>query len=166
MNWRLAHHADPTACRLADLHYSRKTIGAPQMMPPGRKIVLVTETGDAVFGVSWPYPELVAHDWPGAWICTIFRREPECSHLASDLIREAIAVCRWRWPEVPDFGLITWVNAGKVRHKRDPGRCFLKAGFKRVADSRGGLVTLQLLPADMPPAQSPLGVTIPMEWVA
>lgn len=28
------------------------------------------------------------------------------------------------------MGIVTFVDAAKVRHKRDPGRCYRKAGFK------------------------------------
>lgn len=34
--------------------------------------------------------------------------------------------------------------------KRDAGRCYLRAGFKNCGMTKGGLVALQLLPADMP----------------
>jgi hypothetical protein len=169
VNWMLAHHFHPAAVRLADLHYSRRasSVGTPQMMPPGRKLVMVTEAGDAVFGVSWPFPELVAHDWPNSWLCTIFRRQPECPTLASSLIREALAVCRWKWPDVPELGMITFVNAKKVGKPGDnPGYCFLKAGFHRVADSRTGLVTLHLPPAEMPEPAMPLGATFRLELSA
>jgi hypothetical protein len=50
----------------------------------------------------------------------------------------------------PALGMVTFVNAAKVRHKRDPGRCYLRAGFRRVGLTKGGLVALQLLPEDMP----------------
>jgi len=45
---------------------------------------------------------------------------------------------------------VTFVNAGKVKHKRDPGRCYLRAGFKRVGETKGGLLAFQMLPAEMP----------------
>lgn len=51
--------------------------------------------------------------------------------------------------------MITFVDPGKVRRKRDPGRCFLKAGFRRVGSTAGGLVALQLQPEDMPAAEAP-----------
>lgn len=72
--------------------------------------------------------------------------------LASDMIRLAVAHTRWKWPDVPDLGMVTFVDAGKVRHKRDPGRCYTHAGFRRVGFTKGGLVALQLLPEDMPEA--------------
>lgn len=61
-----------------------------------------------------------------------------------------------KWGEVPELGMITFVNADKVRRKRDPGRCFLRAGFARVGETAGGLVALQLLPRDMPSARPPV----------
>jgi hypothetical protein len=97
----------------------------------------------------------VKHQWAGAWINTLFRRE--AGPLASDLIREAIAATRFIWPDVPELGMITFIDASKVKHKRDPGRCYLRAGFKVVGKTVGGLLALQLLPCDMPDPSAPLG---------
>jgi hypothetical protein len=77
--------------------------------------------------------------------------------LASEMIRQAVAATRWKWPNVPELGMITFVNPTKVRHKRDPGRCFLRAGFKREGTTRqNGLTVLRLAPEDMPEAEAPL----------
>lgn len=46
--------------------------------------------------------------------------------------------------------MVTFVDPAKTRRKRDPGRCYRKAGFRHVGCTEGGLVALQLLPADMP----------------
>ncbi|MDA8395216.1 MAG: hypothetical protein M0T72_08260, partial [Candidatus Dormibacteraeota bacterium] len=113
---------------------------------------------------SWPFAEYVKHAWAGAWICSAFRREAECSILASALIREAVAVTRWRWPEVPDLGMVTFVDSAQVRHKRDPGRSFLRAGFRSVGETKGGLLAFQLIPLDMPDPVAPLGGTEEFEW--
>lgn len=43
-----------------------------------------------------------------------------------------------------------------VRHKRDPGRCYRKAGFRHVGHTKGGLLAWQLLEADMPEAVEPI----------
>ena len=40
-----------------------------------------------------------------------------------------------------------------ARHKRDPGRCYIRAGFRRAGFTKGGLHVLQMLPADMPEAE-------------
>jgi hypothetical protein len=66
------------------------------------------------------------------------------------LIRDAVAATRYEWGEPPALGMVTFVDAEKVRRKRDPGRCFLRAGFVRVGMTAGGLLALQLLPGAMP----------------
>lgn len=45
---------------------------------------------------------------------------------------------------------MTFVDPDKTRRKRDPGRCYRRAGFRHVGYTEGGLVALQLLPQDMP----------------
>ncbi len=155
MRWRESWRADPAARRIADCHYNRQAVGADQFVPPGRCVVLVIP-GEAFWITSWPYGEYVKHAWPGAWVCSAFRNERPDLHLSSELVLEAVAATRFYW-EPPAQGLITFVDADKVRHKRDPGRCFRKAGFLRVADTRGGLVALHLPPHAMPAAEQPLG---------
>lgn len=155
MIWELSHRADRDALPLADRHYNRQKIGSPQFVPPGRCLVLLSACRKAFWVSSWPFAEYVKHRWAGAWICTAFRNEG--AGLSSDLIREAVSVTRWFWPEIPDLGMITFVNTKFVRHKRDPGRCYLKAGFKNVGFTVGGLVALQLLPKDMPEPKEPIG---------
>lgn len=154
MDWMISHRADPFAAKLADRHYSRQHIGAPQFVPPGRCLVLrLDEQPGALWVSSWPFAEYVKHAWSGAWICSAFRNES--AHLSSDLIRQAIAATCWRWGEPPALGMVTFVDADKVRHKRDPGRCFMRAGFERVGTTAGGLIALQLLPDAMPSAAPP-----------
>ncbi len=152
-DWRLSHRADPEARVLADRHYNRQKIGAPQFVPPGRCLVLVS-SAPAFWVTSWPFAEYVKHAWGGAWMCSAFRREGG-DMLASEMIREAVAVTRWKWPNVPDLGMVTFVDRSKTRQKRDPGYCYLMAGFEPCGETKGGLVALQLLPADMPEAMEP-----------
>jgi hypothetical protein len=106
------------------------------------------KTDDAVWVTSWPFAQYVRHAWPGAWINSLFRNEG--TMLSSSLITQAVAVTRSVWPDPPDLGLITFVNAAKVKAKRDPGYCYLMAGFHVVGETKGGLVALQLLPGEMP----------------
>ena len=145
--WIISHRADREAVAVADRHYNRQKIGSPQFVPPGRCVVLKSECGRAVWVTSWPFAQYVKHAWAGAWVNSMFRNEG--AGLSSDLIREAIAATRSVW-DAPDLGIITFVDAAKVRHKRDPGRCYIKAGFKRVGETKGGLLALQMLPSDMP----------------
>lgn len=87
---------------------------------------------------------------------SLFRREPTCPYLASDLIRQAVAATRWKYGDPPDLGMITFVDASKVKSKKNPGYCYIMAGFKHIGYTKGGLIALQLLPEDMPEAESPI----------
>lgn len=172
MPWRISWKADPIGRALADRHYNRQKHGAPQFVPPGRSLVLVTPAADALWITSWPFGEYVRHRWPGAWVCSAFRREGGA--LASDLIVAAVAATRWKWP-TPPLGMVTFVDASKVKRKRDPGRCFIRAGFlpanecdehaldpaapscaKCRGETEGGLLAFRLHPEAMPAAEAPL----------
>jgi hypothetical protein len=153
MPWVMSHRADPEAVLIADRHYNRQKIGSPQYVPPGRCIALKTHCGRALWVSSWPFAEYVKHAWPGAWMNSLFRNEG--AGLSSLLIRDAIAVTRQIWGAPPELGMVTFVDAGKVRRKRDPGRCYRKAGFRHVGFTEGGLLAWQLLPDDMPEPQLP-----------
>jgi hypothetical protein len=145
--WALSHRADDQVRPLADRHYNRQKIGAKGFAPPGRCLVL--KAPDSFWITSWPYPEYVMHAWAGAWINSAFRNEGAV--LSSERIRDAVALTRARWPEPPGLGMVTFVDARKTRHKRDPGRCYVRAGFRRVGFTVGGLHVLQMLPGEMPP---------------
>ena len=138
---------------IADRHYNRQKPGTPQFVPPGRCLVLVTE--GAFWVTSWPFGEYVKHRWPGAWICSAFRNERPDLYLSSDLIRQALAATCWKWP-IPELGMVTFVDRAKTRHKRDPGRCYLRAGFEYDGETKGGLVALRLSPERMPAPEQPL----------
>ena len=64
--------------------------------------------------------------------------------------------------------MVTFVDERKVRRKRDPGRCYRKAGFTQLKNPDGtsvrtkeeGLLVFQMLPADMPVAMPPLGTNV------
>ena len=112
--------------------------------------------GEAYWVTSWPFAEYVRHAWAGAFVCSAFRNEGET--LSSLLVREALAATRCRWPEIPELGMITFVDSGKVRRKRDPGRCFLRAGFRSVGKTKGGLIALQILPPEFPEANPAVGM--------
>lgn len=155
--WEISYRADPRSRDIADRHYNRQKVGAPQFVPPGRCLVLrqQTETGRALWVSSWPFAEYVLHRWGGAWLCSAFRNEG--AGLSSELIRSAVAHTRWHWPEIPELGMVTFVDASKVRKKRDPGRCFVRAGFVPDGKTKGGLLAFRLPPDLIPDPRPPLG---------
>jgi hypothetical protein len=146
--WQLSWRADPATRAIADRHYNRQKIGAAQFVPPGRCLVL--KAADAAWITSWPLAEYVQHAWAGAWVNSLFRNEG--AGLSSDLIRWAVAHTRAHWPDVPPLGMVTFVDPGKVRRKRDPGRCYLRAGFEHAGWTQGGLRALRMPPECMPAA--------------
>jgi hypothetical protein len=162
--WRKSDQYDPMVIPLADRHYSRKTVGAPKFVAPGRAIVLTTPLHDAAWVTTWPLAKYTKHAWAGAWINSFFRNEGQI--LSSSLIREAVSLTRGKWMVAPELGMITFIDTRYVRRKRDPGRCYRRAGFvpakcpiHDVKDdmcdachsrTKGGLLALQMLPADMP----------------
>jgi hypothetical protein len=151
----MSHRFDPSALGLADRHYNRRKVGSPQFVPPGRNLVLLTTTNDALWVTSWPFAEYVRHAWPGAWVCSLFRNESD--HLSSELIRAAVAHTLWRFGPPPAEGFVTFVDPSKTRRKRDPGRCYRRAGWKPDGETKGGLVALTLAPDEMGEPIEPIG---------
>ncbi len=160
MEWYRTHRADARAAALADRHYSRQTRGHPQFSPPGRCLVLLTAKAEALWVTSWPYTDYVKHAWAGAWLCSLFRNES--AHRSSELIVQAVAATCWAWPQIPELGIVTFVDPTKVRKKRDPGRCFRRAGWQAIGQTKGGLIVLQLLPQDMPEPCPAQGTQLPL----
>lgn len=150
--WRLSYRADPGARVIADRHYNRQSVGSAQFVPPGKCLVLLPDA--ALWVTSWPIADYVQHAWAGAWMNSCFRNEGE--QLSSALIIEAVAITRWRWPHAPELGMVTFVDADRTRRKRDPGRCYRRAGFIHVGFTQGGLWAFQMRPEDMPEAIEPL----------
>lgn len=147
----MSHRADLPARLLADRHYNRQKVGTPQFMPTGSCVVFLTECGRAVWGTSAPFAEHVKHAWAGAWVNSIFRNEG--AGLSSELIREAVAATLAHYGDPPALGMVTFVDAGKVRSKRVPGWCYRQAGFEHVGFTEGGLWAWRLRPERMPPPQ-------------
>lgn len=154
--WHVSHRFDSDVVPLADRHYNRQTPGSPQFSPPGKLLVLKTAALDAYWVTCWP--RYAKHQWAGAWMNAAFRNEGPL--LSSDLIRDAVACTRAKFRSIPELGMITFVDPTKVRHKRDPGRCYLRAGFRRAGFIMGGLIALQMLPDDMPPEHYPDGAPL------
>src|SRR5262245_4085421 len=167
MVWHLSRRFDPAGAALADRHYNRHTIGAPQFVPPGRCVVLKTEA--ALWVTSWPYVEMTRHQWPGAWINSTFRRE--AGERASVLIRQAVAATRWFFGDAPPPGLVTFIDPRHVRPtwRRGAaiyGYCYLKAGFTPVGFTKDReLWVWQLTPDEMPRAEAPIGASFRFDFM-
>jgi hypothetical protein len=140
VTWVAVPKFTPAGARLADGHYSRRTIGSPQCMPPGQTLVLLSPDELAVFGWWRPHPRsgIVAMNKLDGWTCTIFRNVG--AGLSSGLILEAERELLTRYDCGPD-GLLTYVFDRKVRSS-NPGYCFLMAGWHRCGRSADGRKTL------------------------
>jgi len=108
-----------------DGHYSRHHYrdGRKPLLyvGPGEKLVLLTPDASALF----VWRKFRSRDNQQGVNCAIFRNEG--AQRSSDLIRAAMVLAWERWP---NQRLYTYVDPGKIRPKRDPGRCFLRAGWR------------------------------------
>jgi hypothetical protein len=84
---------------------------------------------------------------------SLFRNEG--AGLASDLIRAAVWYTATHW-DPPPLGIVSFVDEDKVRKKRDPGRCYKRAGFEHVGYTKGGLLVFQMLPAQIAELTDPV----------
>lgn len=100
---------------------------------------MVLLTPDALALFVWR--KFISDDRQTGVNCAVFRNEG--AGLSSDLIRAAVEMAWERWP---GERLYTYIDPQKTRHKRDPGRCFLKAGWRHHGWSKGGLRILEMLP--------------------
>ena len=160
--WSVSHRFDPEAAVLADRHYSRRKVGSPQFVPPGRCLVLSAPF--AYWVTSWPFAEYTRHAWAGAWICSAFRREGG-DVPASAMIRDAVAATRARYGDPPPMGMITFIDRTKVPplHTRKGdvwGRTYRLAGFVDAGETKGGLLALQLWPNAMPAPERAIGAQL------
>jgi hypothetical protein len=144
----LSHKFDKDGALLADGHYSRRTIGSPQFMPPGETIVLMGEDKLSVFGWWRPDPRsgLPAMNGLDGWTCTIFRNVSPI--LSSDLIlacERLLVATPKQSPACGPDGMMSYVADRKIRSP-NPGYCFKCAGWKihptkpRSADNKKTLL--------------------------
>lgn len=149
--WELSWRCDPSIARLADRHYSRLTPGSRGFVGSGRPLVLGTPDRKAAWCSFWqPHP---THSWKLAWTNSLFRNEGP--YKASLLIRQATAITRYEWGDPPPDGFITFVKPGAVRPKKNPGHCYVIAGWRVVGETSSGLIVLQLLPDRFPEPLAP-----------
>ena len=134
--WVISRDMNPIAQKLADRHYSRENPGSKKgFIGPGEKIVLLSSDGKALFAWLRQDPELRLDHIDGV-NCTIFRNEGPV--LSSKLILEAEKFAHDRWPGLK---LFTYVSKEKVKSK-NPGWCFIKAGWKPAGENKSGELRL------------------------
>jgi hypothetical protein len=169
--WCLSSSSDPVALAVVDgtglfkkygPHYSRRTPGSRTFTGVGQEIVLIHESGAAVWAV-------VRQRTPSArgsgasrgraghtdiapryvWRNMLFRRLPECPLRASDLIRSATDATydAWfaRYGELPQERLRTEIGISAVR-STNPGCCYKAAGYIVDRVVRGKLYLWAPLP--------------------
>lgn len=143
--WWLTKDGDRACLALYEKHYSRKRYADGRVQRlfcgPGEKIVLRTFCGRAFF--VWRHfhddcldPRTGA---PQSGIyCSAFRNDGS-QFRSSDLVAQADAIADCVWPDRRHY---TYVNAAAVQ-SRNPGYCFLCAGWRRCGRTKGGLVILE-----------------------
>lgn len=136
--WWLTKDGDRDCLALYERHYSayRYADGRVRRLfcGPGEKVVLRTEVGDALF--VWR-KFIDRSDFGGGINCAVFRNESQ--HTSSILVRQADAIADCLWPDRRHY---TYVNAARIA-SRNPGFCFLKAGWERCGRTKGGLIVLE-----------------------
>lgn len=137
MYWKHVSRQDVRARLLADRHYSRQNPGYREFCPPGNNIVLLGMNDDALWVSHRPDPRanlaMPRRDGFLYWDNPYFRNES--GHVASDMIREAIAITCWLWGDgFERDGFHSFVDSRYVKPTIRRGRsvygfCFEKAGF-------------------------------------
>ena len=141
--WIATHDGDSAAFAIYKRHYSyrpyadgrREDWRNPnrfQFVGPGEHLVMVTPEYDAL----WVWRKFIDDSGEKGVCCSVFRNES--SRLSSQMILDAEEFLPCKWPT--ETRLYTLVNAELTRKKRDPGRCFRKAGYCYVRTLESGLL--------------------------
>ncbi len=108
-----------------------------QFVGPGAHVVLRTADADAMF-VWRDYIDDTIPKQEGVE-CAVFRNEAPRRYTSSELVRQADAIADLCWPGQRHY---TKVNPAAVRSK-NPGCCFIAAGWRRCGTTQGGLIPLE-----------------------
>lgn len=137
--WLEVKDGNPTAMSIFKRHYTaRESRKIEQCVGPGFKLLLITPDARALF--AWR--KFISDADEQGINCAIFRNEG--AGLSSTLIRAASSIALEHWP---GERLYTYVDPTKIRHKRDPGRCFLKAGWSKCGyQTASGKLVFEFVP--------------------
>ena len=145
--WWLTKDGDLDCLEMYERHYScydyRDGRERVLFVGPGEKWVFRTADADAV----WVWRNFIddcidqrTGERQQGINCAVFRNESR--YRSSDLVRQADAIADCLWPHRRHY---TYVDTKKVR-SRNPGFCFLKAGWQRAGFTKGGLLVLERRP--------------------
>jgi hypothetical protein len=136
-HWYLTKDGDRTVLALYERHYSAHQYADGRVRNlfagPGEKIVLRTRAGDA--GFVWR--NFVCDRGEPGINCAFFRNESAV--LSSELVRQADAIADAVWSCGRHY---TYVDQEKVR-SRNPGYCFVVAGWKRCGMTASGKLVFE-----------------------
>lgn len=147
-SWWLTKDGDKSCLAMYERHYSanqyRDGRRRKLFCGPGEKIVLRTTAADAFF-VWRKFIDACIDERTGKQQeginCTVFRNEAGPKYKSSDLIRQADAIADCIWPGLRHY---TYVGTKDVR-SRNPGYCFICAGWRKCGWTKGGLLILERL---------------------
>lgn len=105
------------------------------VMGPGEKLVLLAVDGQAIFG----WRKFIDDSGQQGVNCAFFRNESPM--LSSEMILDAE---RHAWRRWPGERLYTYVNPKAVK-SNNPGYCFMRAGWQRCGETKGGLLVFEKL---------------------
>ena len=168
MTWNLSSSSSEAALSVVDglgkfkrfgPHYSRRTPGSRTFTGVGQEIVLLHDSGRAVWAcvyqrVPSPRGSGASRGRTGTTAPTsyVWRNMMFCNRyagIASELIREATVRTyeEWliRYGSLPSERLRTEVDINRVR-SNEPGRCYVLAGWERGHVKRGKLFLYAPLP--------------------
>ena len=135
--WILAQDGEPELRAIYERHYScyhYRDGRRPKLFAgPGEKIILTMPNRTAL----WVWRKFKDGSGQIGINCAVFRNES--SIRSSDLIREADAIADFCWPGERHY---TYVRAEAVK-SRNPGWCYLCAGWKRCGYTKAGLHILE-----------------------
>jgi hypothetical protein len=131
--WLLSHKFDVIGARLADGHYSRRTVGSPQFMPPGETLVFVSDDKLSVFGWWRPHANNptghVGRNGLNGWTCSIYRHtEHDGDNTASPFILDAERLLATSGRGCGPDGMLSYIWPAKIKSV-NPGYCFKVAGW-------------------------------------
>jgi len=136
-HWIVAQDAEPELRALYDRHYSSRKYKdgrkPKKFVGPGEHIVLTLPNRRALF----VWRKFKDDSGQNGINCSVFRNESKI--LSSNLIREADTIADFCWPSERHY---TYVRASSIA-SRNPGWCFICAGWNRCGYTKAGLHILE-----------------------